>query len=69
MVLIPIIQPELIIIGGSVGKNFHKYGKMLNDFIDEGLSPKLNRPKIIAANEPEMAVIYGIGVYAKSIKR
>lgn len=67
LVLIPIIQPELIIIGGSMGKNFSKYAPLLNALINEKLPTKLERPHIIAASQPELAVIYGIDIYAKTI--
>ena len=66
LVLIPIVQPEIIIIGGSMGQNFRKYGKLLNDLIDEKLSSRLQRPRIIAASQPELAVIYGAAIYAKN---
>lgn len=65
LVLIPIVQPEIIIIGGSMGQNFRKYGKLLNAMIDEKLSPRLKRPLVIAASQPELAVIYGAAIYAK----
>lgn len=67
LVLIPIIQPELIIIGGSMGGSFSKYGSLLNDLLDEKLPAKLARPRIIAASQPEMAVIYGIGIYERTV--
>ena len=67
LVLIPVVQPDLIIIGGSMGENFSKYGSVLNELIDEKLPPKLSRPRIIAASQPELAVIYGINIYAKTV--
>lgn len=69
LVLIPVVQPDVVIIGGSIGKSFSKFGQLLVDLIDEKLSPRLLRPKIIAASEPEFAVIYGIDIYAKSRKK
>ncbi|MGI6612316.1 MAG: ROK family protein [Candidatus Nanosyncoccaceae bacterium] len=69
LVLVPIIQPELIIIGGSMGMSFSKYGPLLNDLLDEKLPIKLDRPRIIAASQPDLAVIYGIGIYERTILR
>ncbi len=59
LVLIPIIQPEIIIIGGIMGNYFSKYSQHLNNLIDEKLPLELDRPKIIAAKEPDEAVING----------
>lgn len=63
--LIPTIQPNVIVIGGSVGTHFDKYGEMLSQIIDERLPSHIPRPKIIQAQHPEEAVIYGCYYYAK----
>ncbi len=65
LMLIPIIQPDVIIIGGVMGKYFKKYQTFLNDIIDEQLPEQIIRPKIIGAKEPDLAVIYGCALYAQ----
>ncbi len=62
--VIPIIQPDIIIIGGSIGTYFERYSKLLNDILIERLPPHIVTPKIIAASHPEEAVIYGCYYYA-----
>lgn len=59
LVLIPTIQPDLIIIGGSVGTYFERYGDYLEAILKEELPPQVPCPKITQAKHPEEAVIYG----------
>lgn len=59
LVIIPVFQPELIIIGGSIGTYFERYGDILNRIIDERLPEFIPRPIIEQAKHPDEAVIYG----------
>ena len=59
LAIIPVFQPELIIIGGSIGIFFERYGDILNRLLDEQLPKHIPRPKIEQANHPDEAVIYG----------
>lgn len=63
--LIPVLQPEVIIIGGSIGTHFDKYRSDLVEGLDELLSPLIARPQFIQAAHPQEAVIYGGFHYAK----
>ncbi|QQS21629.1 ROK family protein [Candidatus Saccharibacteria bacterium] len=65
LVVIPTIQPDIIIIGGSVGTYFERYGTYLRDILLEHLPPHIACPKIIQAVHPEEAVIYGCYYYGK----
>lgn len=65
LAVIPIIQPDVIIIGGSIGTHFKNYNTTLAKLIDERLPKNMPRPKIIQARYPEHAVIYGGYEYAK----
>ncbi|MBS7346136.1 MAG: ROK family protein [Candidatus Sacchiramonaceae bacterium] len=65
LVLIPIVQPEIVIIGGSVGSQFDKYGRMLTNIVKERLPTNIPCPRIVKAQNPEEAVIYGCYEYAK----
>lgn len=62
--LIPIIRPDTIIIGGSMGTHFNKYGDSLIALLKEKLPPTIAVPEIIQAKHPEAAVIYGCYYYA-----
>ena len=65
LVVIPTIQPDIIIIGGSVGTYFDRYGHFLIEILQKHLPPHIECPKIVQATHPEEAVIYGCYYYAK----
>lgn len=60
---IPVLQPDVIIIGGSIGTYFSAYGADLKNFLKERLPEHIPVPKIIKAKHPEEAVIYGCYYY------
>ncbi len=57
--LIAVLSPEVIIIGGGVGTHFHKYKDFLLAELKRYETPMLPIPRIIEAQRPEEAVIYG----------
>ena len=61
---IPIIQPDVVIIGGSIGSYFEKYGNQLEAILQEKLPPHIVCPRFVQAKHPEEAVIYGCYYYA-----
>lgn len=63
LVIIPAIQPEVIIIGGSVGTYFARYEEYLKGILAEHLPRHIPLPKIIQAKHPEEAVVYGCYYY------
>jgi glucokinase len=63
--MIPILQPEVIIIGGSIGTYFDRYIVTLNKILDDQLPEHFGRPEIRQAAHPEEAVVYGCYYYAK----
>ena len=65
LAVIPIIQPDVIIIGGSVGTYFHKFGDTLEGILIDELPKHIPCPKIVRAQHPEQAVIYGCYYYGK----
>ncbi len=67
LVIIPIIQPEVIIIGGSLGENFKKFDLFLEQIVRENLPEGIYCPKIIQAQKPREAVIYGCFEFAKEV--
>jgi len=55
-----VIQPDVVILGGSVGKYADKYSGAILAFLDKHLHPVVRRPgAIVAAQRPDEAVIYG----------
>lgn len=64
LAIIPFIQPEVIIIGGSIGTYFDRYGAHLEALLQEKLPAHIACPRVVAASHPEEAVIYGCYYYA-----
>lgn len=64
LAVIPITQPDVIIIGGSIGTYFSQYQAQLKGILKEKLPPHITMPKIVKAKHPEEAVIYGCYYYA-----
>lgn len=65
LAVIPIIQPDIIIIGGSVGTYFDRYHDFLEGILKEHLPAHIPCPKIVQAQHPEEAVVYGCYYYGK----
>lgn len=63
--LIATIQPDAIVIGGSVGTYFHKYRAPLKNELKKLSTPLTPVPVILRATKPEEAVIYGCYELAK----
>ncbi len=64
LVLLPFMQPDIVIIGGSMGSYFERYGDFLIDSINTRLHDEIIVPPIIGAKHPEEAVIHGCYYYA-----
>lgn len=64
LTLIPTLQPDIIIIGGSIGTHFAKYGEYLQSLLRERLDPNIPMPLIVQARDPEEAVVYGAYYHA-----
>lgn len=65
LAVIPITQPDVIIIGGSIGTYFRHYETFLTGFLKERLPDHIPCPKFVQASYPEEAVIYGGYEYGK----
>lgn len=61
---IPLLQPEIIIIGGSIGTYFDQYSEELKSILKKELPNHIPLPKIVSAKHPEEAVIYGCYYHA-----
>lgn len=64
LALIPITQPEIIIIGGSMGTYFERYEQQLTNILVAKLPPTIPCPHLVQAHHPEHAVAYGGFYYA-----
>lgn len=64
LALIPMIQPDVVIIGGSMGTHFAKYEDQLIGILKEKLPPHIPCPLFVNASHPEEAVVYGCYYYA-----
>lgn len=62
--LIPLLQPQVVIVGGSIGTYFEQYGTLLTEILHHRLSPFIDMPHIVQAKHPEEAVVYGCYYYA-----
>jgi glucokinase len=61
-----VLQPEVIILGGSVGKHADSYSPFIIDFLANHLHPVVRQPRaILAAQRSDQAVIYGCYDLAK----
>lgn len=64
LAIIPVLQPEIIVIGGSIGTYFLHYSEELDRILDTKLPTHIPTPKLSQAVHPEEAVIYGCYYYA-----
>ncbi len=61
--IIPFLQPDVVIIGGSIGTYFNHYNEELEKILKYRLPEHILCPDIIQAKHPEEAVIYGCYYY------
>ena len=62
-----ILQPEVIILGGGVSTNFHKFGKLLEAKMIPFSGPLAPTPVLRQAQRPDEAVVYGCFELAKDL--
>ena len=65
--LLPLIQPEVIVIGGGVGAYFERFDHLLKTELKKNELPIVPVPPLLKAKRPEDAVIYGCYQIAKQI--
>lgn len=65
--LIAIVQPQVIVFGGSVGAYFDKYDKLLEKELKQYDLPLITLPKLRQAQRPEEAVVFGCYDLAKQV--
>jgi predicted NBD/HSP70 family sugar kinase len=65
--LIAVIQPQVIVIGGSVGVYFDKYDKQLRGCLRQFETPLTPTPPIKKAGRPDEAVVFGCYDLARQV--
>ncbi|MDX1765959.1 MAG: ROK family protein [Candidatus Saccharimonadales bacterium] len=63
--LIAVIQPEVIVVGGSMGEHLHKYHAFLVDALTTTKARTVRIPQIVEAKDAHRAVVNGCYVMAK----
>ncbi|HVS58991.1 MAG TPA: ROK family protein [Candidatus Saccharimonadales bacterium] len=64
--LVAVIQPDVIIFGGSVGRYFERFQGPLHKYLKQYEMPLVTIPPLREAARPEEAVIYGCYDLAKA---
>lgn len=64
LALIPLIEPDNIVVGGSMGTHYHKYADYLQAILDEEIAKHMTGVTISQAKYPEEAVVYGCHFHA-----
>lgn len=62
--LIPLFEPDRVVIGGSMGTHFAKYEQYVRELLDETIPQHMKHTTLSQAKHPEEAVIYGCYYYA-----
>jgi predicted NBD/HSP70 family sugar kinase len=65
--LIAVMQPNAIVLGGSIGTYYPRYEQFLKKALERYETPLVPIPPIKQASRPEQAVVYGCYDLAKSI--
>ena len=65
LAIIPVLQPDVIIIGGSIGTYFDRYEAYLKARLAEHMPDHIAVPEIRRAAHPEEAVVYGCYYYGR----
>lgn len=68
LALIPALQPNVIILGGSVGDHFQRFSPQLNEVLRNRLPDYIDLPEIKEAVHPNEAVLYGCYINATKQK-
>ncbi|MGH7234345.1 MAG: ROK family protein [Candidatus Saccharimonadales bacterium] len=65
--LIAVTEPDLVVVGGSVGGYLDRFIKPLTKYLRGLETPLLKMPKVEEAKRPDEAVVYGCYDYAKEV--
>lgn len=65
--LVAFIQPDVVVLGGGIGKFTDRFSGLLSGLLAERLPAHTTLPHIVSAPHPELTVIYGC--YDRAIAR
>jgi glucokinase len=65
--IIAMLEPDVIVIGGSVGNYFDRYNKLLETALKKYKLPIVDLPAMLQAQRPDKAVVYGCYDLAKQV--
>jgi predicted NBD/HSP70 family sugar kinase len=65
--LIAVVQPQAIVLGGSIGTYYDRYREYLSQALNRYATPLVPIPPVMKASRPEEAVVYGCYDLAKSV--
>lgn len=65
--LIAVMQPDVIVLGGSVGTYFERYQAQLEQALQKFDNPLIKLPPLLKAGRPEEAVLFGCYDLASSL--
>lgn len=64
-----VLQPDVVVLGGSVGAHADKFQATIMQYLDNHLHPVVKAPQaVVAAQRPDEAVIYGCYDLAKQTR-
>lgn len=63
--LIAVVQPDIIVFGGSVSTYFDRFERVLKEALERYETPLIPIPPLVPAARPEEAVVYGCYDLAK----
>lgn len=63
-VLIPTFEPEIVVVGGSMGTHYAKYQEFLNQELSQIIPKYMENTTLVQANHPEEAVVDGCYYFA-----
>jgi glucokinase len=64
-IIITLLTPDVVILGGGVGGHFEKFGELLKAELPKHVSNLVALPEIIPASRPDDCVIYGCYTLAR----
>lgn len=64
LAFIPLLEPDHIVIGGSMGAYFERYSGFLQEMLNSEIAKHMTDVQITQAKHPEEAVVYGCYYHA-----
>ncbi len=65
LALLPALQPDSLVLGGSIGEHFDRFKEALKGILEKELPPHIKKPQLQGARHGQEAVLYGCYYYAR----